>query len=117
MGESKAENLYEILAAAGRGAGVLWTLEQGGDLNVNLVRFASGEGVGEHINDEVDVLVVGVSGRGAIWVEGDERPLVAGVVALVPKGARRLIRSASEDFAYLIVHRRRGPLHIGGRPG
>jgi hypothetical protein len=33
----------------------------------------------------------------------------------IPKGARRSTVSASEDFAYLTVHRRRGPLQIGLR--
>ncbi len=116
MAEANAENLHEILGFAGRRAGVLWTLELGEDLNANLVRFATGEGVSEHVNDEVDVLVLGVSGSGVVWINGDERPLVSGTVAFVPKGARRSIRSGSEDFAYLTVHRRRGPLRIGGRP-
>lgn len=114
MAGTSAEDLYEILAAGGR-AGVLWTLEQSQDLNANLVRFPSGEGVGENINDEVDVLFVGVSGTGTLSIDGDERSLVSGTVALVPKGARRSIRSASDDFAYLTVHHRRGPLQISPR--
>ncbi len=116
MGETNAQNLHEILDSAGRRAGVLWTLELGEDLNANLVRFATGEGVGEHVNDEVDVLVLGVSGSGVVSVDGDERPLASGTIAFVPKGALRSIRSASEDFAYLTVHRRRGPIRIGDRP-
>jgi hypothetical protein len=52
----------EILAAAGSRGGVIWTLEGSGDLNANLVRFDAGGGVGEHVNDEVDVLFVGVGG-------------------------------------------------------
>ena len=116
MGETNAQNLHEILDSAGWRAGVLWTLELGEDLNANLVRFATGEGVGEHVNDEVDVLVLGVSGSGVVSVDGDEQPLASGMIAIVPKGARRSIRSASEDFAYLTVHRRRGPIRIGDRP-
>lgn len=77
------ENFDEILTAGG--PGVLWTLGQSDDLNANLVRFAPGEGVG----------------AGEISIEWDERPLVAGVLALVPNGASRSIRSDSEDFAYL----------------
>ena len=45
-------DLYRCLAAAaaaGR-AGAVWTLEQGGDLNANLVRFPAGGGVGEHVD-------------------------------------------------------------------
>ena len=106
-------NLYENLAAAAEHAGVIWTLEQGGDLNVNLVRFPAGRGVHEHINEEVDVLAVGVSGSGVIAVDGQEHRLRAGTIAFVPKGAPRSTRSAAANFAYLTVHRRRGPLQIG----
>ncbi len=108
-------DLHEKLATGER-AGVVWTLEQDGDINVNLVRFPVGRGVGEHVNEEVDVLVVGVSGSGVVAVDGHEHRLRAATVAFVPKGARRSMRSDSADFAYLTVHRRRGPLRIGGLP-
>ncbi len=103
-------------SVAGR-QGVVWTLEGRGDLNANLVRFGSGRGVGEHVNDEVDVVFVGVSGSGFIEVGGEERALGAGVLVFVPKGARRSTRAASEDFAYLTVHERRGPVRIDPREG
>ncbi len=115
MAGTSAEGLYEILAAAGECAGVLWTLEGGRDLNANLVHFPSGIGVGEHVNDQVDVLLVGISGTGTLSVDGDERPLASGTVMLVPKGVRRSILSASDDFAYLTIHKRRGPLQISPR--
>ena len=108
-GKVNVVDLYEELTA-GEGAGVIWTLKQGGDLNVNLVRFPVGGGVGEHTNEEVDVLIVGVAGRGIATVDGYEYPLRAGTVVFVLKGARRSTRSDSEDFAYLTVHRRRGLL-------
>ena len=109
-------NLRELLSPVG-GHGVLWTLEGGEDLNANLVRFPAGEGVGEHVNREVDVLVVGVSGTGCVEVDGCVHALSSGVLVFLPKGTRRSTRSDSADFAYLTVHRRRGPLRIGGRPG
>jgi hypothetical protein len=56
---------------------------------------------------------VGVSGAGDVRVDGWEHALGAGKLVFVPKGARRSTRSASEDFAYLTVHRQRGPLRIG----
>jgi quercetin dioxygenase-like cupin family protein len=108
-------NLYEVIVAAGEQAGVVWTLRGSEDLNANLVRFASGQGVGEHVNAEVDVIFVGISGSGVVTIDGDEHPLSAGMIAFVPKGTRRSTRSTSEDFAYLSVHRRRGPLRIEGR--
>ncbi len=115
MAGTSAGGLYEILAAAGERAGMLWTLEGGRDLNAHLVRFPPGEGVGEHVNDQVDVLLVGISGIGTLSVDGAERPLASGTVVLVPKGVRRSILSASDSFAYLTVHQRRGPLQISPR--
>ena len=101
------------IAASGQGTGVVWTQEAGEDLNANLVRFPEGRGVGEHVNDEVDVLFLGVSGSGTLVVDGGEVPISPGWIMLVPKGASRTTRSESEDFAYLTVHRRRGPVRIG----
>ncbi len=108
-------DLEEVAASAGDRAGVVWTLEAGEDLNANLVRFGPGRGVGEHINDEVDVLVLGVSGSGIVIVDDEEHALESGRLVFVPRGSRRCIRSASDGFAYLTVHRRRGPPGIGTR--
>jgi quercetin dioxygenase-like cupin family protein len=110
-------NLKDAAASAGDSAGVIWTLDASSDLNANLVRFGTGEGVGEHINDEVDVVVLGVSGSGIVRVDREEHALSAGMLMFIPKGARRSIVSFSEDFAYLTVHHRRKPLQIGLRQG
>jgi len=111
-------DLQEVAASAGDGpGGVLWTLQESEDLNANLVRLDPGRGIGEHANDEVDVLLLGVSGSGAVLVDGEEHALEAGRLVFVPKGSRRSIRSASEGFAYLTVHRRRGPPRIEPRAG
>jgi quercetin dioxygenase-like cupin family protein len=79
----------ELVVAAGRRTGVIWTLEGSDDLNANLVRFDAGGGVGEHVNDGVDVLFVGVAGSGSVRVDGEEHRLSAGTLVFVPKGARR----------------------------
>ena len=115
MREADSIDLHESITP-GRGAGALWILEGSEDLNANLIGFPVGEGVGEHVNGEVDVLVVGVSGEGCVSVDGRAHPLRAGVVVFVPKGTRRSTRSDSADFAYLSVHRRRSPLRIGRPP-
>ena len=107
-------NLVEIARSATGREGVVWTLEGSGDLNANLVRFEAERGVGEHVNDEVDVLIVGVSGSGLVGVDGEEHPVSNGDMVFVPRGARRYTRAKSDDFAYLSAHRRRGPLRIGG---
>jgi quercetin dioxygenase-like cupin family protein len=112
-------DLNELAAAASGRAGVIWALDRSGDLNANLVRFDAGGGVGEHVNEEVDVLFVGVAGSGCVRVDGEEHPLfagtlVAGTLVFVPAGARRSTDALSDGFAYLTVHQRRGPLRIGG---
>ena len=112
MAERGAVDLGARLAAGGDRVGVIWALQGSDELNVNLVRFGSGGGVGEHANDEVDVLVVGVSGSGLVVVDGEEHNLGPGTLMFLPKGTRRSTRGRSEDFAYLTVHRRRGPLRI-----
>ncbi len=114
MATERTIDLGEISASSAGRSGVVWTLDGSADLNANLVRFGAGGGVAEHVNDEVDVLLVGVCGSGSVEVEGEEYSLSGGIMVFVPRGARRSILSASEDFAYLSVHRRRGPLRIGG---
>src|SRR5215217_6733005 len=108
-------NLGQIAASAGERTGVIWALEGSGDLNANLVRFETGEGVGEHVNDDVDVLVVGAAGSGVVEENGEEHTLSQGTMIFVPRGARRSTRATSGDVAYLSIHRRRGPLQIGGQ--
>ncbi len=102
-----------MLAAAGDREGAVWTLEGSGDLNANLVRFDAGGGVEEHVNDEVDVLFVGISGSGTVEVDGEGQAIGPGNLVFVGKGQRRSTRAAAGGLAYLTVHRRRGPLRIG----
>lgn len=118
--ESAATTLRADLKAvaasnAGR-EGVVWALEASEDLNANLVRFGVGRGVGEHVNDEVDVVFLGVSGAGFVEVDAQAHGLEAGKLVFVPKGAKRSTRSTSENFAYLTVHGRRGLLRIEAKP-
>lgn len=109
-------DLTTILQSA-EGDGVHWALEAPGDLNVNLVHLDAGHGVGEHANDEVDVLVVVLAGRGRLTVDGHGTDLTAHVVANVPRGSRRSVRAADgEGLDYLSIHRRRGPLGIRPAP-
>jgi mannose-6-phosphate isomerase-like protein (cupin superfamily) len=105
------------VASAERGLGVVWTQEGSEDLNANLVRFEAGEGVGIHVNDEVDVVFVGVSGSGTVMVNGESFALEPGRLVFVPKGCLRATQSASGEFAYLSVHRRRGPVRLAPRGG
>jgi len=100
----------------GDGDGVRWTLEDPDDLNANLVHLGPGSGIGEHVNDQVDVLVVVLGGSGTATVDEDGPVgLAAQTVALLPKGSRRRIDAGPDGMRYLTVHRRRGPLGIRGR--
>jgi quercetin dioxygenase-like cupin family protein len=106
-------NLRDTAATAGDRAGVIWTLDASSALNVNLVRFGAGQGGEEHVNNEVEVIVVGVLGSGIVTVDREEHALSAGMLAFMPKVVRLSTERTSEDFAYLTTHRRRRPLQIG----
>jgi quercetin dioxygenase-like cupin family protein len=97
------------LTRSATGPGAIWT-RQSEDLNVNLLVFASGEGVAEHVNAEVDVLLVSISGTGAVTIDGTRQILSPGGVIVIPKGTNRAIQSMSNPFAYLTCHQRRGGL-------
>lgn len=97
------------LAAASDSRGPIWTAASD-DLNINLVHFRAGEGVSDHVNTELDVLIIGVAGEGVITINGESHPLFAGQLVLVPKGAVRSARATGERLAYLTCHRRRSGL-------
>jgi mannose-6-phosphate isomerase-like protein (cupin superfamily) len=80
------------------------------DLNLNLLVLMAGEAVEEHVNAEVDVLLVGIEGSGAVEIDGVRHRLGAGGALVVPKRARRAIATTDDRFAYLSCHRRRGGL-------
>jgi quercetin dioxygenase-like cupin family protein len=94
---------------AARGSGPVWT-RTSADLNVNLLSFDDGEGVPEHVNSEVDVLLVVVAGEGRALIDGVEHRLAPGSLCLIPKGCARSIHALGGRFAYVSCHRRRGGL-------
>jgi mannose-6-phosphate isomerase-like protein (cupin superfamily) len=106
-------NLKGVAATAGDHVGVIWTLDASSDLIANLVRSCIGQGVGEHVNKEVEVIVLGVSGSGIVTVDQEELALSAWILAFIAKGVPRSTVSTSEDFVYPTVHHRWRPLHIG----
>ena len=107
----------DVTALDRRGpSGVVWPLPHGGDLDTNAVVIVPGGSVGAHVNQEVDVVLVVVAGRGAVEVDGEDVPLAAGRLVHVPKGASRAVRAAADDhLVYVTVHRARGGLAIGRR--
>lgn len=74
------------------------------DLNVNLLRFTGERGIDPHVNSDVDVLIVVLDGEGVLTVDEETVTLAAGQAVIVPKGAKRSIRSAGEQVAYLTCH-------------
>jgi quercetin dioxygenase-like cupin family protein len=79
-------------------------------LNVNLLRLADGASIPQHVNDEVDVLVVVVQGTCKLIVDNESTVLRTGMAAVVPRGQLRAIRCTMGPLVYLTCHRRRAPL-------
>lgn len=109
--EQPEERVTDLLAlaraAADRGGvGALWSLVTP-ELNLNVVRFAAGDGVAEHTNDEVDVVVVVLSGAGTVTIDGREECVGPGCLVHMPKGSRRAIRAGDGELVYLTCHSRR----------
>ena len=77
---------FAALARVATAPGAIWT-QQSEDLDVNLLVFSAGDGVAEHVNTEVDVLLVGIAGTGAVTIDGTRQILSAGQ-ALVSQRAR-----------------------------
>jgi uncharacterized cupin superfamily protein len=95
------------------GAGPLWGMASS-DLNATLLAWPPGHRVAEHINAELDVLVIVLEGSGAATVDRREHALARGTALLIEKGSVRTIRAGTEGIRYLTVHRRRGPLQVAG---
>jgi mannose-6-phosphate isomerase-like protein (cupin superfamily) len=109
-----AEPVVDLLA--GDGEGPLWGTASG-DLNATLLAWPAGAGTPEHVNEERDVLVVGVAGSGTVTVDGVRLPFGAGAATVVAKGTRRRIEAGPAGIRYLTVHLRRGGLSIAPRGG
>lgn len=99
---------------AGAGDGPLWGTASE-DLNVTLLSWRPGDGVPEHGNDALDVLVVVLAGSGTATVDGRDVPLAAPQALLIPKRARRAIVAGPAGLRYLSIHRRR-TLEIAAPP-
>lgn len=106
----------DLLAAGASGDGVAWSSAPEG-VNANLVVLAPGAGIGEHRNDEVDVLVVVLAGVATVTVDGDPHDMAAGTAGVVPRGAARAVRAGDDGARYLSIHRARGALRVGAPRG
>ena len=109
--QGQVYNLAAFAAAASADgtAGAVWSLVST-DLNLNLLHFSDGDGVAAHVNNEVDVIGLVITGEGTLDLDGRQERLQPGRLFFVPRGARRAITSRSSDFTYLSCHRRRAGL-------
>jgi uncharacterized protein (DUF2249 family)/quercetin dioxygenase-like cupin family protein len=98
-------DLLEHIATVSH-AGPQWAHESE-DLDVTLLSWQGGKRLEAHINNEVDVVLLGVEGEGVVTINGAEHEVRPGVLLLIPKGCERAIVSTSQQFSYLSVHRRR----------
>jgi len=113
------DELVGSLADASDGqvaGGVVWSLPHGGGLDANVVRLAANGAIEQHVNDEVDVLLVVWSGAGELETDGRRIQLLPGTVALVPRWSRRAIVAHGAGLTYLSAHPARGPMVIGRPP-
>lgn len=94
-------------AAQGNGPVLGCALE---DLNVTLLSWTANGQVAPHINNEVDVLLMGIEGTGEVTINSQVFMLAPGKMLLIAKGSERAARSTSDKFSYLSVHRRRAGL-------
>jgi mannose-6-phosphate isomerase-like protein (cupin superfamily) len=101
-------DIPRVLEAADH-TGAIWS-HSSTDLNINVVVIDPQSPVGSHINNEVDVVVVVVSGSGIIQVGAEEIAVTAPQAVVIPKGSARAIRCDREQLAYLTIHRRRAGL-------
>ncbi|MCG6499512.1 hypothetical protein [Kitasatospora sp. A2-31] len=103
--------------AAADAAGALWRLT-GDDrqLDANVVRLRPDAAVAEHVEPELDVLVVGLSGAGTLRCAGTAHDLRPGVLRLLPRGAARGVSAGPDGVVYLTVHPRRPGLAVRPRP-
>ncbi|MBV9865980.1 MAG: DUF2249 domain-containing protein [Abitibacteriaceae bacterium] len=88
------------------------------DLDVTLLSWEADQGIEPHLNQEVDVVWVGVAGAGTVVINGQKHELRPGCALLIPKGCERGVANNSERFSYLSVHRRRRGLMptLKGKP-
>src|SRR5689334_9056094 len=105
------ENMIDIAAALrqAHNDGPIWSVNSE-QLNLNLLRLPSGDGVAAHINAELDVVLVIFEGSGELTVDGQTYPLHPGRAVVVPRGAERALRCTAGPLIYLTCHRRRAGL-------
>lgn len=109
------ETVVDLATVPDEGNGVLWSLEDSEDLNVNLVHLRPDTLIGNHVNSDVDVVLLALAGSGTVVVGGRTYVLKASTLAYVPRSSEREVRAGPEGLTYVSLHRRRGLLTVGRR--
>lgn len=89
-----------------RMTGTIWSAESD-ELKASLIACDADQPSSDHVNLDVDVLLVGVLGEGIVEVDGTINFMWPGTALLIPKGARRITRGTGGRFAYLSCRRPR----------
>ena len=93
------------------GTGPLWGMASS-DLNATLLTWPAGHSLDEHVNAEVDVLLIVLEGSGLLTIDDRPVPLTRGTAVLIEKGSARSVRAGETGIRYVSVHKRRGPLQL-----
>lgn len=95
--------------------GALWRLaEPGRQLDANLVHLPPHGAIDRHVEPDLDVLLLVVSGDGTLTTAQERRPLTEGCLAWLPRGSGRGLAAGADGMTYLTVHRRRPGMRILG---
>ena len=82
------------------------------DLNATLLAWDPGELLPEQVNDQRDVLLVGIEGTGEVQIDGRHHAFGPARSVLIEKGSKFRITAGSGGLRYLSVHLRRTGLQI-----
>ena len=69
--------------------GVVLSLGGPRQLEANVVDLGSAAGMAEHLNEDVDILILILRGSVSIVIDGIARPFAEHDLVLVPRGSRR----------------------------
>jgi len=105
--------LAELCGATGKG-GPQWGAATD-DLNLTVLTWSKEQGVARDVNNELDVVWIGVEGTAWVQVDDQQYTLEEGSLIVIPRGAARSLRCVSDQCSYLSMHRKRHGLSIENR--
>ena len=95
------------LSSGASQSGPQWSHEST-DLDLTVLSWTAPQQIAPHVNDEVDVLLIGVQGVGEVTVNAETYLLAPGQALVIPKGVERSLRCTTGDrWSYVSIHRRR----------